>query len=584
LDNLEQVLAAAPVLADLLGACTGVKLLVTSRAALRVRWEHQSSVPPLALPDPSARDVEAIARSPAVALFVERARAVDRTFELTRENCHAIAAVCLALDGLPLALELAAARIRVLPPAGMLDRLGGRLALLEFGPRDAPNRHQSLRAAIDWSFDLLNPVEQTLLRRLSVFVGGATLDAVERVCVMPAEGSSRVVDTLGALIDGSLVLVLKQDSHTGQTVRFEQLEALRQHGAEKLQLAGEAAQVQESHARYFLELAETAWPQLVSHDQRPWLDVLEREHDNLRSALKWFLAAEDSDGALRLAGALWRFWWLHGHLGEGQRWLESALAQGADSPPNLRARVLEGAANLARVRGQLGHAATLAREDVDLCRQANDLAGLAQALIGAGNVAFDESQWATASSMYCEALELKRRLGEKRGVAMALHNLAEVEYRLDSDTFGPMAEESLALFVEVGDRWGMALARNDLARVATRHGDFSRARALYGESLALLQELGDRWSSAECLEELAALAVAEADPQRAASLLGISDALRESIGGPRSTSDQLKYEGLQNELRALLGDEAFVSAWNSLQSVPITDVAARVLAASEIRG
>ena len=167
---------------------------------------------------------------------------------------------------------------------------------------------------------------------------------------------------------------------------------------------------------------------------------------------------------------------------------------------------------------------------------------------------------------------------------MALHNLAEVEYRLDSDTFGPMAEESLALFMEVGDRWGIALARNDLARVATRHGDFSRARALYAESLALLQELGDRWSSAECIEELAALAVAEADPWHAAALLGISDALRESIGGPRSTSDQLKYVGLHNELRTLLGDEAFLSAWNSLQSVPIIDVAARVRAASEIRG
>jgi len=584
LDNIEQVLAAAPELSDLLGECPGVKMLVTSRVALRVRWEHQAFVPPLALPDPAARDVEAIARSPAVALFVQRARAANGAFELTRENCQAVAAVCTALDGLPLALELAAARIRVLPPAVMLERLGSRLGLLRSGPRDAPGRHQSLRAAIDWSFELLNPVEQTLLRRLSVFVGGATLDAVERVCVIPAEGPSQVLDTLGALIDGSLVMALKQDGRTGQTVRFEQLETLREYGAEKQQLTAEATRIQASHAGYFLELAETAWPQLVAHDQRRWLDMLEREHDNLRAALKWFTAAGDTDGALRLAASLWRFWWLRGHLGEGQRWLEIALARAVNSAPNLRARVLEGAANLARVRGQLGHAATLAREDVALCRQVNDPAGLAQALIGAGNVAFDQSEWASANSLYREALGLKRRLGEKRGVAMALHNLAEVEYRLGSDTFGPMAEESLALFMDVGDRWGMALARNDLARVATHRGDFSRAHALYVESLGLLQELGDRWSSAECLQELAALAVTEDNPLRGASLLGLSDALRESVGGPRSTSDQVTYERLRKELRTRLGDEAFLAAWNSLQAVPITDVAERVLTAAESRG
>jgi tetratricopeptide (TPR) repeat protein len=449
----------------------------------------------------------------------------------------------------------------------MLDRLSSRLALLGSGPRDAPERHRSLRAAIDWSYELLTLEEQALLRRLSVFAGGATLDALERVCFAGRTDAYHVLDTLAALIDGSLVLTR---GVAGESVRYDLLQTVREYGAEKLRDAAEITHIQMAHAYYFMELAETALPHLVSHDQRQWLDVLEQEHDNLRAALHWLLAGGHTGSGLRLAAALWRFWWLRGHIGEGQKWLDLALARGDDVTAHLRARVLEGAANLARVRGQVEYAASLADEDVRICRSANDSAGLAQALIGAGNVAFDRSDWAAAADLYREALGLKRSLAEKRGIAMALHNLAEVEYRLGSDTFGPLAEESLSIFQEVGDRWGMALARNDLARVAKRHGEYRAARALYEQSLGLLVELGDRWSLAECLEELAELFHAEGEPVRAASLLGISDALREHVGGPRTTSDQAKYDRLKNELRALLGVDAFTSAWSTLQGLPIS--------------
>jgi predicted ATPase len=321
LDNFEQVVAAAPSLVDLLGACPGLKMLVTSRAVLRVPGEYEFAVPPLALPALKyPPDAEALSHSAAVALFLQRAEASRPDFHLTDANAPVIAEICVRLDGLPLAIELAAARIKLIPPQALLARLEHRLAVLTSGARGLPARQQTLRNTIKWSYDLLTPDEQRLFRRLSVFMGVCTLGAVEAVC---GEADAVALDGIASLVDNSL---LQQTEQAGEEPRFVMLETIREYGRECLEASGEREEIRRAHASYYLRLAEEAEPQLASAEREQWVHRLEKEHDNLRAVLSWSIERKEAATAVRLGGALWRFWLLQGHLSEGRKFLEKALA------------------------------------------------------------------------------------------------------------------------------------------------------------------------------------------------------------------------------------------------------------------
>jgi predicted ATPase len=368
LDTFEHVVAAAPDLVALLAAGPELKLLVTSRVVLRLSGEQEYVVPPLALPDNTQlTDPELLARSPAVALFMQRAAAIQPDFQLTKANAAAIAEICARLDGLPLAIELAAARVKLLPPAALLARLGRRLQILTGGPRDLPARQQTLRDTLDWSYRLLSADEQRLLRCLAVFSGGCTVDAAE--ATYPSVGDSShgvvakqevrpldVLDGMAALIDSSFV---RQAELDGTEPRLVMLETIHEYGLERLAASGELEVVARQHAAYFLALAEEAEPKLMSAEQGRWLNRLERERDNLRAALRWALERGEMETALRLSGALGRYWFKHGYLSEGRRWLDEGLSGKSAVAPSARAKALTSAGLLAHYQGDLSRAAGL---------------------------------------------------------------------------------------------------------------------------------------------------------------------------------------------------------------------------------
>jgi non-specific serine/threonine protein kinase len=453
LDNFEQVVGAAPQIAELLQTCPRLKVLVTSRAPLRISGEHELAVPPLALPGLTARPIiDELMRCEAVRLFVERAQAVRADFALTTENGPVVAEICRCLDGLPLAIELAAARTKLLSPAMILTRLTDRFALLTGGPSDLPARQRTLRDTIGWSYDLLSDRERALFRRLGVFRGGWTLEAAEWVSgVIPP---TSVLDVIGSLVDKCLVR--RGEGAHGDT-RFTMLETILAFSRAQLAECDEGLEARRRHAAYFVELAEEAEPALRGPEEAVWLDRLESEIDNLRAALEWLLGRpEDREAAVRLAGALGGFWGVRGYWTEGRSWLTRALAKNAETPPSrtpARVRALCSAAFLAHVQGdQL-----------------------------------------TARALLEEAQTIARKLADDRGLAWATHLLGRVEYFLgDYPAAAVLGQEALALARAVGDRWVESWCLQLLARAAHLQGNFKEARALYGESLLIRQELGDR--------------------------------------------------------------------------------------------
>src|SRR5215204_5303846 len=352
LDNFEQVLEGAPLVGELLGACPKMKVLAKSRIPLRLYGEQEYLVRPLALPDPKVMPLlEVLTQYEAVRLFVQRARAVKADFKVTNDNAPAVAEICARLDGLPLAIELAAARTRVLPPQKMLERLGNRLKLLKGGPRDLPTRQQTLRGTIDWSYELLEEEEKILFGRLSVFSGGRTLEAIEEIC--DPEGELEALEGVESLLEKSL---LRQEEGVEGEPRFVMLETVHEYAREKLQESGEEQEIKRAHAHYFLTLAEEADPELKGPDQLEWFERLEAEHDNIRAALSWALERNEAELALRLGGALWWFWLVRGYHSEGRRWLEEALATDERRSPEVRAMALAGAGALALEQGDLDRA------------------------------------------------------------------------------------------------------------------------------------------------------------------------------------------------------------------------------------
>jgi predicted ATPase/DNA-binding CsgD family transcriptional regulator len=550
LDNFEQVVAAAPQLSNLLAVCPFLKFLVTSRAVLHLRGEHEFLVPPLAVPDLAhLRQSETLEQYAAVALFLECARAARPDFQVTPANIRTIAEICVRLDGLPLAIELAAARIKLLPPQALLTRLAHCLQVLTNGACDAPVRQQTLRNTLAWSYDLLDAREQRLFRRLSVFAHGCTLEAVEGLYTELGEMPTDVLDGVASLIDKSL---LRQVEEEGEEPRLLMLTTIREFGLEALAASGEMESTRQAHAAYYLRLAQQAEFELGGPQQAAWLEQLEREHDNLRAALSWSLEqAEDGEAgwhretALWLAGSLYMFWWVHGHWSEGRNFLERALAVSEDVAAPVRAKALCAAANLNFVQSDYQRAEMLSQESLALYRELGDQRGIALSLYPLGNIAWVKGDTAAARSLLDEALALFRELGDKEFAAYALFSLALLTSSQGEYTRAcTLHEESLALFREIEHKKGIAHILSQLAQALfDSQGDQGRVRSLLEECLALSREIGfkEGIAAAKCLSGQVALG--RGDLATAYSEVEESLALYKEMGHRHGTAGSLAALG-----------------------------------------
>jgi predicted ATPase len=632
LDSVEHVVAAAPLVVELLASCPGLKVLATSRAALRVRGEHESLIPPLALPraaDTRDAAAEPAAESPAVALFVERARAVRPDLVVDVAAAAAIAAICVRLDGLPLAIELAAARSRVLSPRALLDRLSHRLNLLTGGPRDLPPRQQTLRDAFDWSHDLLEPREQLLFARLAVFASTWSLQAVEAVCAdAPASDTLWVLEGLLSLADKNLLHQDWADPLPGAgDERFTMLATIRDYALERLAAGGEAAEVASRHAAYFCALVEQAETLLRGPRQVAWFTRLSADHDNLRAALRWSLRTGAVETGLRIAAGLWAFWYVRGDWTEGLSWLEDLLAQpppGDGAPARrLRARALNGASRLALQQGNYGQASAHAEQSLALYSALAEPVGIANALINLGQVAGSRGDYAQATALFERSIALLRPLGDGWRVAHALQNRGHVACQLGDYPYATaLLQESLALFRQAGDRWGIGLVLHDLGDIALAEGDVARAMQLFGESLAarrelgnkqgiaatlvhlgyvarsrgeyaqalavyeesltLLQGVGDKVGIAQCLEGMAYTFCAQGQAARAVRLLGAAAALRDTVGAPLPPGERPRHLRDRTTVQSALGDRGYADGWSAGRRLSLDQIIAYALAPASL--
>lgn len=600
LDNCEHVLAGAPLLAELLGQCPQVRVLATSRTRLGLAGEQEYAVGPLRYPDPAAQtSALELANYPAVSLFVRRAREVQSSFTLTEENGPAVAEVCWWLRGLPLALGLAAARSKVLTPQMMLARLDRPLELLTGGPRDAPERQQTMRNTIQWSYDLLVPDEQLLLHVLSVFAGGWTLAAAEAVAGECGCSATVVLDGLTSLVDNNLVT---QERPPGLDPRFSMLEPVREFGLERLADAGQSDAVRERHARYFAALAEPTTVTLEGPEPQVWLDLLEAEHDNFRAALRWATAAGVGDLAQWLAGALWEFWSVRGYLSEGRHWLAVVLELD-DRETMYRAGALRGAGELGWRYGEYEVAEQLLLESLALYKLLGDEVGIARALNGLGLLEMARSRLPEANAYLEASIEHAGRLGDERLLARAKHNLGgtavlsgdyETAKRLLEETvalarrtggqrnlayalanLGVLAydqgdyeqsriwkEESLSLFQSHGDRGQVALLTCKLGQWAFAVGDLRLAQGRFDESLVMSRDMGHRPLIANIVRLDGQIAVELGDPQRAARLFGAAELMRETVNWNKpSPSVREAYERALRRLMTMLAGNELAAGW-----------------------
>jgi non-specific serine/threonine protein kinase len=569
LDNFEHLLPAAPVVADLLAACPRLAVLVTSRARLHLHGEHDFVVPPLPVPDPPARgrasSLADVARSEAVRLFVERARAADPDVALTAHNAPALAEVCRRLDGLPLALELAAARVRVLPPEALLARLEPRLPLLTGGPQDAPARQRTLRATLEWSHDLLEPAERALFRRLAVFAGGWTLAAAEAVCgaagpLAAGPPVAELLDALAALADRSLVSVAPR---AGGAPRFAMLETVGEFARDRLLESGETAALRRRHADHFVALAEAAAAGWRGPQQAAWLARLDEEHENLEAALAWAADAGEAALGLRLAAALGPVWQVQGFSDQDRQRVEALLAHPASQPDAgdgaaaRRARALAAAGVLALRQGDVAGAEARLAAALELHRAAGDRRGEAATLGELGVLAYERGDVARAAALHEQALALQRGR-DPGGEADSLGHLAIVAAnRGDLPRAAALYEASLALHRRLGDPRGSASALAGLGRLAYDTGDYARAQALYEESLAHRRAVHERRGIAHATGDLGSVAAARGDAARAEALFEECAARYRELGDVRGEAWVLNILG---DLAGRRGDHAAADA------------------------
>jgi len=602
LDNCEHVLSAtAELVQTLLRACPGLRVLATSQEPLGVAGEATYRVPSLSMPDlHHLPPPERLTEFESIGLFVDRAALSQPGFALTAANAAAVAQICARLDGIPLAIELAAARVKVLSVEEIAVRLGDRFRLLTAGSRTAPPRHQTLRAALDWSYDLLADQERMLLRRLSVFMGGWTLPAAEAICSGDSGESSAVLDVLTRLVDRSFVIV---GTPVGKDSWYRLLETVRLYAREKLSAAGEEETVRRRHRDWYLEFAEQAEHELQGPALQAWLERMEAEHDNIRAALEWCRTAEPNpEYGLRLAGAVWHFWEVRGYLSEGREWLESALVKGAQILTTSRVKALNGAGILALIQGddvraasagqealalsrRLGdkrgqasclnilglnacrlerydQAAQLGEESLALNREVGDTWGIAGARLTLGLVARGQGDYARAAALLEESVQQFLQLGDKWASTVTLNNLGLVLRELGAhERAQTVLEQTLALFREIGDRWGIAFSLANLGIVAWDRREYERAARLFAESLPLRQELQDRRGISTSLTGLAVVAVQRGQMERAAVLFGAAEALREALTLLPPPFIRDAYTRHVAAVRDALGEAAFTAAW-----------------------
>jgi len=558
LDNCEHVLEASARLAEvLLRETAHVTIVATSREPLRIGAERTYPMGALPLPDPHA-DAQLIARSDAVQLFVERARQYRPSFDLREQRARAVAEICIRLDGIPLALELAAARTAVLQVEHVARLIDQRFRLLTSGSRSELPRHQTLRAMIDWSYDLLDEAEKALFARLSVFAGGWSLAAAEVVAAGEAIARHDVVYLLIALVEKSLVVA----DDGGE--RYRLLETVREYARERLSETQDTEAVRERHRDYFLALAEEAEAALIGVEQAAWLRRLEEEHDNMRSALEWSLVETGTEGGLRLCGALHQFWWMRGHLAEGERWCARVLANvHVAEHPREHAKVLHAAGTLAYFQGDYRAARALLEESLATRRHLGERKAIAHTLNNLGNVARQHGDFASARSLLEESLIIRRELGDSFGLASSLNNLGLVAYyQADYPGARALFEESRAISRDLGDRRGVAYSVINLGLVACQQHDYPVAGSLFEECLTISRELRDRYGIAFSLEGRAAVIAALGNSARAPRVWGAAQRLREEIGLPLPPNQRPAHDARVAAARAAFGDKAaFDRAW-----------------------
>jgi len=546
MDNFEQLAEAAPALSETLEAAPGLSFLVTSRSALRISGEQEYPLDPLDLQD-------------AVALFVERAQGADPRFSLTDENTAAVEEICGRLDGLPLAVELAAARTKLLPPDAMLALLDERLDLLSRGARNLPERHRALRETVAWSYDLLGPDEKTLFVQLSVFGGGFTLESAVAVCDASLDG-------VATLLDDSL---LERDGP-----RFKMLETIREYALERLAAEQEADHVRRRHAEHFLKLAESD----PVPEQAAWLARMDAERDNFREALAWSLDTREASLGLRLAAALWEFWWVRGHLAEGRGWLHEALTRGRSAPPELRARALHAAGSLATRQGDYEAAAALFEESLAIWEELDDAAGTARSLLSIGTVAAEQGDQERAIDLSERAAELYDESGDQRGHALAISNLGGIALeRGEYAKAASLSERAYGLFETLEDSEGMAFALVNQGFAALSQKQHERAIELLRQALRRLAELEFRDVIGYCFEGLAAVLAFTRRPEEAARLLGAAEALRESLGVGLAPAEQTTHDETVEAVRGALDEQRFTGAWRHGREMALDDAIAYAL-------
>jgi predicted ATPase/serine/threonine protein kinase len=621
LDNFEQVSDAAPLVQELLDACPDLQALVTSRLVLRVYGEQEFPVPPLPLPTLGALfSPSTLMDCASVALFVQRAAAGKPDFVLTPKNAAAVVEICRRLDGLPLAIELAAARVKILPPADLLTRIDRPLEVLTGGARDLPERQQTLRQTIKWSYDLLSPSEQKLFRRMSVFVGGCTFEGAEAVCNASEDLGVDVLDGIASLVDNSLLVQRASDDGVP---RFLMLETFREYGRERLVEHGEASSTERAHAAYMLVIAEEETLEMNPAEREAWLRGCDVEHDNFRAAATRLVAAGDAEWALRLGAALFRFWEQRDHLTEGRETLAKILGMpGASAVPRLRARALYCAAVLADIQSDPDAAESLSREACDIYREADDAQGMATTITVMAFQAQRRGRFEESTALFSETVALWERLGDVTAVELGISNVAHSAkaagqfdlarrlleqlvassrargdvraYTSALNGLGDVAaaeghhdaarryyQESLASYHEIDDRWGIARVLADRANVDLQAGDYEVASRSLMEALQAFRTLGHQRGVARQLEALSGCAGSQSRHEAAVRLAGAAAAIRQRIGAPAKPVEREKVERTLAQARARTSADVYSRAWKEGLSAPLDRILALETSAQE---
>jgi len=571
LDGFELVATAGPLVADLLSAAPHVKVLVTSRMVLRVRGEYELGVPPLALPPATgAATPDDIERSAAVRLFIERAQATNPTFSVTPANAPTVAAICRRLEGLPLAIELAAARTRLMSPEALLSRLTNRLALLTGGARDLPERQRTLRATIEWGHELLDADEQALFRRLAVFAGGWVIDAAEKVGNAAGPLGFDVLDGLDSLLGKSLIRSMPGDGEP----RFAMLETIREYALERLAVSGEHEATARAHVNYFLDLAEEANAERRGPQETDWLDRLESEHANLRAALQWADQGVDVECELRMCQALADFWVVRAHFSEGRRWLDRALSLSVGQRTPLRAALLNGSATLSRARGDWAFAEALAREALDVEEELGNEAGVAAALKHIGLQRYDQGDEEGARRYFERSLAIRERGDDRPAIADLLNNLGVLaQQRRDFSQAWDYLDRALTVLRGVGDEEGIARLMMNQGAVALDERDMQRAAVLLRDATNRFHALANTWDLADCLEALASALSGLGYHRRAARLFGAAEGLRSAIGAVRPPPEQEAYDRYVAAARASMPAAVLDAEWASGRTMTVGQAA-----------